>query len=207
MGKLIVTASVSIDGYSEGPGGNVMSMQMDGAFDTYCAERLASAGALLLGRTTFKMFSGFWPSVADAPEATPAQRAISRRDNEIQKLVVSNTLTPEELGTWRETTRLVPQAEAHEAISELKRDMPADLLVFGSRTLWNGLLAAGLVDEVHLVMGSRVVGGGTSAFNDGILPELELLEVRTFKESSNIVLRYAVTGVAASSSDQLRVAA
>ena len=35
MRKLIVTNIVSIDGYYEGPGGNVMAMNMDDAFNAY----------------------------------------------------------------------------------------------------------------------------------------------------------------------------
>jgi dihydrofolate reductase len=199
MGKLIVTVSVSLDGYSEGPGGNVMAMQMDSAFDSYCAERLRSADALVLGRSTFQMFSGFWPAVAENPDASPAQREISRRDNEVQKLVVSDTLSPDDLGAWLNTTRIVPRAEAQEVISEWKRRTIGDLLVFGSRIMWNELLAAGLVDEIHLILGSRVVGDGTPAFGSGVLPDLRLLGVRTFEESTNVLLRYAVTSGAEAS--------
>lgn len=199
MGKLIVTASVSLDGYYEGPGGNVMAMQMDGAFDMYCAERLGTAETLVLGRSTYAMFSAFWPAVADDPAASAAQREISRRDNTIQKLVVSDTLGIDETGPWRDTTRIVRRADAYATVSELKRDTTGDLLVFGSRLVWHNLLIAGLVDEVHLVMGSRVLGEGTPAFASTALPELDLLDVRTFENSTNVVLTYAVTGVAASS--------
>lgn len=80
MRKLIVTNIVSLDGYFEGPGGNVMALPMDGAFDTYNAERLRAADTLLLGRRTFEMFQGFWPTVADNPAFGPVQQEISRLD-------------------------------------------------------------------------------------------------------------------------------
>jgi len=61
MRKLIVTNIVSLDGYFEGPGGNVMALPMDHTFDAYCAERLRAADTLLLGQNTYQMFKGFWP--------------------------------------------------------------------------------------------------------------------------------------------------
>src|SRR4051794_5995536 len=84
-----------------------MALPMDHAFDAYNAERLRSAGTLLLGAGTFRLFSGFWPAVADDPEASNDQREISRRDNAIDKVVVSDSLTGEDGGAWRETTRIV----------------------------------------------------------------------------------------------------
>ena len=65
MRKLIVTTIISLDGYVAGPGGNPMALPMDATFDAYCAERLGSADTLLLGATTYTMFHGFWPAVAD----------------------------------------------------------------------------------------------------------------------------------------------
>ena len=43
MRKLIVANIVSLDGYFEGPGGNVMVLPMDPSFDAYNAERLSFA--------------------------------------------------------------------------------------------------------------------------------------------------------------------
>jgi hypothetical protein len=65
MRKLIVCNMMSLDGYSAGPGGNVMVLPLDEAFDAYCAERLRAADTLLLGRppTTGSGASGRpWPT-------------------------------------------------------------------------------------------------------------------------------------------------
>lgn len=193
MRKLIVTNIVSIAGYYEGPVGNVMALPMDGAFDAYCAERLNTADTLLLGRNSFALFSRFWPPIADHPDATPAQREISRRDNEIDKLVISDTLIADETGAWRDTTRVVPRRQAHATVARLKTAPGLDILVFASRTLWNDLLTAGLVDELHLVVGATVLGGGTPAFAHGESRALTLLDTRRLENSSNTVLRYATT--------------
>jgi dihydrofolate reductase len=191
MRKLIVTNIVSLDGYYEGPGRNVMALPMDPSFDDHNLERLRAADTLLLGRNSYVGFKGFWPGVADDPNATPTNREISRLDNEIEKVVVSDTLTDAETEPWGDTTRIVPRAEAHERIAELKQGSGGDILMFGSRTLWHDLLAAGLVDELHLMIGSVVLGGGTPLFAGELASPLRLLDTRTFEGSNNVLVRYS----------------
>jgi dihydrofolate reductase len=191
MRKLIVTNIVSLDGCITGPAGNVMALPMDHCFDAYNVERLRAADTLLLGRNSHMMFKGFWPSVADDPAASDANREISRRDNAIDKVVVSDTLTEDDTDPWRDTTRIVRRADAHEQIAALKHGDGGDILVFAGATLWNGLLAAGLVDELHLMVGPFVAGDGTPAFTAPAAAPLRLLDTRTFERSSNVLLRYA----------------
>jgi hypothetical protein len=59
MRRVIVSNIMSLDGYYEGPGRNVMVLNMDGAFDTYNVERIRTAGTVLLGRTSFEGFSSY----------------------------------------------------------------------------------------------------------------------------------------------------
>lgn len=94
MRRLIVTNIVSLDGYYEGPGANVMVLPMDHSFDAHNAERLRAADTLLLGRKSYEGFKGFWPGIADDPDATPIHREISRLDDAIDKVVVSDSITP-----------------------------------------------------------------------------------------------------------------
>jgi dihydrofolate reductase len=192
MRKLIVSNIMSLDGYYEGPGGNVLVLPMDEAFDAYNAERLRAAGTLLLGRKTYEGFKSFWPSVADDPSSrwTPVHREISQLNTAIDKVVVSDSLTAEQTEPWRGTTRIVRRADAHERIGELKRESGGDILMFGSRTLWNDLLAHGLVDELHLIIGSVVLGGGTPAFGGPPAAPLQLVDMRRWEGSANVLVRY-----------------
>jgi dihydrofolate reductase len=205
MRKIVVTNIMSLDGYIAGPGDDVMALPMDDAFDRHNVERLRAADTLLLGRRSYDGFKSFWPGIADDPQAaaeqfgipvelldTPVHREISRLDNAIEKVVVSDSLTADETDPWRDTTRIVRRADAHEQIAELKRGPGRDILVFGSRTLWNDLLAAGLVDEVHMMVGAAVLGGGTPAFAAELSAPLRLLGTQTWQDSANVVLRYAV---------------
>ena len=193
MRKLIVCNIMSLDGYYTGPGNNVMVLPMDEAFDAYNAERLRAADTLLLGRTTYEGFKGFWPSVADDPKARPILREISRLDNAIDKVVVSDSITPEQTEPWH-NTRIIRRADAHEQIAELKRQPGKEILVFGSRTLWNDLLAHDLVDELHQMIGQVILGAGTPVFDGQPAVSLRLIDTRTWDTSDNVLVRYEVRG-------------
>jgi dihydrofolate reductase len=190
--KLIVCNIVSLDGYYAGPDDNVLVLPLDAAFDAYNAERLRAADTLLLGRRSYEGFKSFWPSVADDEGATPDQREISRLDNAIDKVVISDSLTQDEMEPWRHNTRIVRRADAHQQLAELKRQTGGDILVFGSHTLWNDLLAHGLVDELHLMIGAVVVGAGTPAFEGQPPAELHVIDVRKLDGSENVLVRYEV---------------
>lgn len=66
------------------------------------------------------------------------------------------------------------------------------MLVLGSHLLWNDLLAARLVDELHLMIGPGVVGDGLRAFEARPPGPLRLVDTRTFDGSSLLLARYAV---------------
>jgi dihydrofolate reductase len=198
MRKLLVSNATSLDGYYEGPGKNVMVLfdyrwdyPADESFDVYNVERLRAADTLLLGRTSYEGFKGFWPPVADDPNATPIQREISRLNNAIDKVVISDSLTSEETAPWH-NTRVIGRAEAHEQIAELKGQSGKDILVFGSRTLWNDLLANDLVDDLHLMIGPVVLGAGTPLFDGQPAVSLRLIDTRTWDGSGNVLIRYEV---------------
>jgi dihydrofolate reductase len=202
MRKLIVANIMSLDGYVEGPGGNVLALPMDGFFDEHNLERLRAADTLLVGATTYMGLKGFWPAVAADPTASPAvaanpgvadlHRETGQRNNQIHKVVVSDSLTTDDTAPWTQTTTMVPRADGQEAVDELKDRPGKDILMFGSRTLWNDLLVAGLVDELHLMLGAAVLGGGTPAFGAGPYPPLRLVDTRRREGSDNLLVRYEV---------------
>ena len=193
MRKLVVSQIVSLDGRVAGPGGNVLALPMDAAFDAHNLELLRAADGLVLGADSYRGFVSYWPGVADAP-ADPANRGlddvnreISKRNSALPKLVVSDTLTAADTGPWRDTTEIVPRAAAAGAVAALT----GNLLTFGSGTTWNGLLAAGLVDELRLLVAPVVLGDGPALFTVPA-PALTLRDVRTFPGSDNVLHVYEV---------------
>jgi dihydrofolate reductase len=193
MRKLIVCNIISLDGFYSGAGGDLSAMPFDNGFSDYNVERLRAADTLLLGRKTFEAFRAYWPSIADDASQPPLEREVSRLNTAVDKVVVSDGLTPDQLGGWG-PARVVKRADAHAEVAALKEGPGREILVFGSHLLWNDLLAAGLVDELHLMIGAGIVGDGVRAFERRPPGSLRLLEARAFDASSLLLARYGVEG-------------
>lgn len=201
MRKLIVTGIISLDGYFEGEGGNVWALPMDGFFDAHNLERMRAADTLLFGPRTFQDFKAFWPPIVENPELATAttidparadrQRAIAQLCGETPKVVISDSLTADQTGVWADTTTIVGRADGHAEVARLKEQPGRDILTFGSRLVWNDLLAAGLVDELHLMTAATVLGGGSPAFTAPVT-SLRLFDVERQAGSEHVILRYQV---------------
>ncbi len=198
MRTVVVSNIVSVDGCYEGPGGDVMALNMDAAFDAYNLERIRAAGTVLLGRRSFGMFSSYWPFIADAPEdpenreVDEVNRELSRIYNAVEKVVVTDGGLSLDGNAWQDTTLVLTGDTAREWLRKERSGDGGDILTFGSRTLWNALLAEGLVDEVHLMVGPEALGGGTPLFSAPV--KLRLLGAERREGSGNVLLRYAAEG-------------
>jgi dihydrofolate reductase len=188
MRKLVVCNIVSLDGRFAGPDGDIMAMPFDAGFSEYNAERLRAADTLLLGRTTYDGFKAHWPPVADDPDAPELEREISRLNTAIEKVVVSDSAPDDD--SWP-NRRFVGRASAREEIAKLKAAEGKEILVFGSHVLWNDLLAAGLVDELHLILAPGTIGGGVPAFTAA--NRFRLLGTQTWPRTSLVLIRYAAS--------------
>ncbi|GER89074.1 deaminase reductase [Dictyobacter vulcani] len=192
MRKIIVYNIISLDGYHTGPGNEVSVMfpMMGDVFDTYNAELLRAADTHLAGRVSFELFQSFWPEVAENPDSekwTPEQKELSNAGQSVNTIVVSDTLTGN-----RPDIRIIRRADAYQQIAELKRQTGKDILITGSRTLWNDLLAHDLIDEIHLMIGNIVLGEGIPVFVGKPPASLRLIDVRRWEGSDNILVRYKI---------------
>lgn len=192
MRTLIVSNLISLDGFASGPGGDVMALPFDTTFSDYNLELMHAADTLVSGATTYRAFLSYWPPVADDPAQPEVERAISRRHRELEHLVISDSLTAEETGPWRDNTRIVRRDEARDAIAQAKGDAGGPLVAFGSITTWNDLLAADLIDELHIMVGAGVLIDGVPAFSVRPPGPMRLTAARQLGDSNIALLRYSL---------------
>jgi dihydrofolate reductase len=141
----------------------------------------------LMGRVNYEGFHGYWPSVKDDPKASPADVAISRWLDDIPKVVFSRTLREV---AWK-NTRLA-QGNAAEEVAALKRAPGKDIIIQNSTRLAQSLLAAGLVDELQLIVAPVILGAGRALFQ-GISRQIDLgpAELTRFDDGT-FVARYEI---------------
>lgn len=169
MRRVVLQMSMSLDGYVASdrahPG---TSVPEDPELVRWKIDRVASAGAHLMGRVTYEEMAGFWPR-STAPYAAPM--------NDIQKVVFSKTL---ERGSWSPTR--IARGDLAAEIAALKDEPGPDVIAYGGARFAAALAARGLIDEYCLLVQPLAVGGGQALFADLAAPvRLDLIEARNFE--------------------------
>lgn len=162
------------------------------SFDHYNTELLREAGTLVLaGRRSFLGNMQYWSGVLEDPDATTIRREFAQLILAVEKIVVSDTIADEDIAPFP-GTRIVRVADARHEMAALKRGAGRSILVLMSRMLWNDLMRAGLVDELHLVTFPLIAGSGVSLFDARPPVALRLVETRVWEQSGNVLMRWRV---------------
>jgi len=166
MRKLRMAEHISLDGVIQPGGPNEDSEYAHGGWMTpyrraagaeLVAEAWGKGFDLLLGRRTYDLWAGFWPTVKGGLFADSLNAAT--------KYVATHR--PNSLG-WGPAVDL--GADVLGSVRRVQSQDGPDLLVCGSATLTSLLIEHGLVDEVVLVVYPILLGRGIRCFPDSAGP-------------------------------------
>ena len=165
-------------------------------FDHYATSLLRRSDVVLLsGRRSALGNLGYWTSTLEDSGATAIRSEFARLFRDVSKVVVSDTVTEDDLAPYA-NVRIVPIAESRAEVARLKAEQGLGILVLLGRVLWNDLMSAGLVDELHLVTFPLIAGSGVPLFDARPDVALKLLETQTWIASGNVLMRWRVDPVA-----------
>ena len=160
--KIVVYELLSLDGVAEDPDG--FFPDWDDAMDANLAAVIATQDAVIIGRCSYSEWAQFWPSSQIQPFATFI--------NGVTKYVATSTPLDRD---WANATVL--DGELAEFVRDLKQQRGGDIGVHASISVAQALLAAGVVDELRLVIAPRIAGRGRRLL-DG-LPSIQLESIRS----------------------------
>jgi dihydrofolate reductase len=173
MRKITAGLFISLDGVVEDPGDwhfPYFNDEMGAAVNA----QMGNSDTLLLGRKTYDSFAGAWP---DREAAGEEDADFAKALGDARKIVVSN----QDLQfTWRNSEQV--KGDLVEFVTSLKNEPgTTDIAMSGSVSVVRQLLAAGLIDELHLLVHPIAVRNGMRLFDEGESPiPLRLVSSQAF---------------------------
>src|SRR6266545_8051372 len=160
MGKIVISENVTLDGVVQDPAGDE-GFRLGGWVGPIAAredvakvalDEALGAEAFLLGRRSYEWLAARWPSRSGE---------LADRLNSLPKYVVSSTLEDPD---WNNSTVL--KGDAVDAVSKLKKELDAEIVVPASFQLVRTLMEHDLVDELRLKIYPVVLGAGERLFGE-----------------------------------------
>jgi len=187
MRKLVLFLHASLDGFVEGPNGemDIGWVSYDADLEKHSKEILSTADTVIWGRGTYQMMHSYWTSVPSDPTASEHERNHAEWIEKTAKIVFSTTLEKVE---WN-NSRLVKE-DVEEEIKNLKQQPGKDMVILGSPRLAHYLMQLDLIDEYKFTVSPVLIGSGLPLVQ-GLKEKinLKLIENKTF-DSGAIALVY-----------------
>jgi dihydrofolate reductase len=174
--KVVVYELLSLDGVAEKCEDFIS--EWDDAMDANLAEVIGTQDAVILGRRSYDEWAGYW-SVSDIE---PFASFI----NTVPKHIATSTPLDRD---WANAT--VIEGDLVEFVRELKAQPGRDIGVHASISVAQALLAAGLVDELRVVVGPSIHSVGRRLLEGLPLTHLELTKGE-ISPTGYLILNYRV---------------
>lgn len=179
---------VSVDGYINGPGGAFIGPQWSADLDAWASEVPNRFDTLLYGRAAWEGMADYWPGAETDPATPPAARGLARFMNRARKIVFTRTL--QDVSRW--TNSEIADTDVAAVIEREKARPGRDLAIFPGARFAQTALAAGVVDELALLVIPELFGHGTRLFEGHALQRhLKRSETRCM-DTGAVLHRYEV---------------
>jgi dihydrofolate reductase len=143
MRKIILSMSVSVDGFIEGPDRQIDWHMVDDELHSHFNEQLKAMGAFLNGRVTHELMAEFWPTADSDSSSTGPMVEFAGIWRDMPKIVFSRTL---DQADWNTT---IVRDVVVEEIMALKAQPGGDLAL-GGADLAAAFMQHDLIDEYRL---------------------------------------------------------
>jgi dihydrofolate reductase len=184
MAKLIYASNMSLDGCTENDSGAFDWAPPDDDVFSFITELMRSAGTYLYGRRMYETLA-VWETDATLAQQSDLMARYASAWRAADKVVYSSTLTAPRTTNTRLERHFDPAA-----LRELKADAGKDLLV-GGPSLAAQAVAAGLVDELALLVWPVVLSGRKPALPIDMRTDLQLIDEHRFSNGV-MFLRYRI---------------
>ncbi len=178
MRNVVVYELLSLDGVAEEP--DRFFADWDDAMDANLAEVIATQDTVVLGRRSYEQWADYWPGSDIEPFATFI--------NGVAKVVATSTALD---SPWSNTTAV--EGDLVDFVLELKGRDSGDIGVHASISVARSLMAAGVVDELRLVIFPALAGSGQRLLDE--LPPTRLQNLSTtLSASGSVMAHYRLLG-------------
>jgi dihydrofolate reductase len=189
MRKIVMSMSVSLDGFIEGPGREIEWHRVDAELHRHFNEQLSAMDVFINGRVTHELMAAFWPTADADPDSSPEVAEFAGIWRDKPKIVYSRTLDPAAWTGWHTTVRHEVDAEEIRAL----KAGPGGDLALGGADLADTFRALDLIDEYRIYVHPVLIGRGKPFFASAdalhVTP-LRLIDSRTFGNGV-VMLHYA----------------
>lgn len=169
MKKVILDLAVTLDGFIEGPNGEIdwCIMDDDMDFDGF----LSGIDTIFYGRVSYEAWGNFQPD----ENASPAEKVLWDGVHSKKKYVFSSQ-------NIKDDNAVFINSDISQKVNEIKKQSGKDIWLYGGASLIKTFIQLNLIDIYRISVHPTVLGNGKPLFEDlKERIELKLLKTNVFK--------------------------
>lgn len=180
MRKIILDLAVTLDGYIEGPNGEIdwCIMEEDPGLESSFSEFLSSIDTIFYGRISYELWGNYKPEENSSPAMVELYDSIHSKS----KYVFSTTKHDDD------GKAIYIGSDMKERIKEITEQPGKDIWLYGGANLITSFINLDLVDIFRLAVHPVILGSGKPLFKDiGRRVNLKLIEARGSKSGVTLL--------------------